>query len=82
MTYNEFQKLDNQSKKEWLTRVSNLVSSNERSFRVMNYWLQQEEKYCSDNHIRLPKIDYNNDSVKPVDKGIEIVEMFPEKSIH
>ena len=82
MTYNEFQKLDDQSKKEWLTRVSNLVSSNERSFRVMNYWLQQEEKYCNDNHIRLPKIYYNNGVVKPADKGKQLIEMFPEKSIN
>lgn len=51
-----FQKMDELEKREFIQRFINLACCSERSFKVLEHWVEQEELMCKENHIKLQKL--------------------------
>lgn len=46
-----FQKMDEQQKKEFISRFINVMSADEKAYSVLFYALEQQEKRLVENHI-------------------------------
>lgn len=46
-----FQKMDEQQKKEFISRFINVMSADEKAYSVLLYNLEQQEKRIKENHI-------------------------------